>query len=162
MTPNTTNQKVYVNRSKEAALTCPSCHSSRMVNFSQYTDDKLPTKAKCACGCIFDVPDIILESRKFYRKKARLPGSYSKTAVDKIGSMTVKDVSFSGIRFRTEKEHDIEVDEILGVRFVLDDNKQTEIRRAVVVKNVRGRLIGAEFCDTHGYDMDLIYYLMLS
>jgi hypothetical protein len=82
--------------------------------------------------------------------------------VDKIGSMTVKDVSFAGIRFKTEKEHDIEVDETLGVRFVLDDNKQTEIRRPVVVKNVRGRLIGAEFCDTYGYDMDLIYYLMLS
>jgi hypothetical protein len=162
MTSNSTTQKVYVNKSKEVALTCPSCHSTRVVNFSQYTDDKVPTRAKCVCGCIFDVPDVLVESRKFYRKKTRLPGSYAKTVVDKIGAMTVKDVSFSGIRFTTEKEHDIEVDEVLGVRFVLDDNKQTEIRRPVVVRNVHGRVIGAEFCDTNGYDLDLIYYLMLS
>jgi hypothetical protein len=162
MTPNTVAQKVYVNKRKEAALTCPSCHSTRIVNFGQYTQDQIPTKAKCVCGCIFDVPDVIIESRKYYRKKTKLPGSYAKTVVDKIGAMTVKDVSFSGIRFTTDKEHDIEVNEVLGVRFVLDDTKQTEIRRTVTVKNVQGRVIGAEFCDTHGYDLDLIYYLMLT
>jgi hypothetical protein len=162
MTSRPARQKVYVNRRKEATLICPSCHSTKIVNFSQYTNDKIPSKAKCICGCIFDVPDVILETRKFYRKQTRLPGSYSKTVMDAIGCMTVKDVSFSGIRFKTEKEHAIEVDEVLGVKFVLDDNKQTEIRRTVVVRNVQGRLIGAEFCDTHGYDMDLIYYLMLS
>ena len=162
MTSNTAPRKAYVNSRKEVALTCPSCHSTRIVNFAQYTNDKIPLKAKCVCGCIFDVPDIILESRKYYRKRTRLQGSYTKTVVDEIGCMTVKDVSFSGIRFQTEKEHDITVDEVLGVRFVLDDHKHTEIRRTVTVRHVRGRFIGAEFCDMHGYDIDLLYYLILN
>ena len=162
MTSNTEPRKIYVNSRKEAALTCPSCHSTKIVNFAQYMNDKIPLKAKCLCGCIFDVPDVIIETRKFYRKRTRLPGSYSKTVVDATGCMTVTDVSFTGIRFKTEKEHDLVVEEVLGVRFVLDDHKHTEIRRTVVIKHVQGRFIGAEFCDKHGYDMDLIHYLMLA
>jgi hypothetical protein len=162
MTSNSAVRRLYVNKRKEAALTCPSCSSTRIVSFAQYTNDKIPTKAKCICGCIFDVPDVIIEARKFCRKKVNLLGSYSKTVVDEVGRMNVKNISFSGIRFKTEKEHNIEVDEVLGVRFVLDDDKQTEIRHTVVVRNVQGRLIGAEFCNAHGYDMDLIYYLMLT
>jgi hypothetical protein len=48
------------------------------------------------------------------------------------------------------------------VRFVLDDQKHTEIRRTVVIRHIQGRVIGAEFCDMHGYDMDLMHYLLLS
>jgi PilZ domain len=162
MTSDKVSQKVYINSRKEAALTCPSCQSTKIVNFAQYMNDKIPLKAKCQCGCTFDVPDVLIESRKFYRKKTRLLGSYSKTIVDAIGCMTVRDVSFTGIRFQTEKEHDLAVAEVVGVRFVLDDQKHTEIRRTVVVRHVQGRFIGAEFCDTPGYDMDLIYYLMLN
>jgi hypothetical protein len=121
-----------------------------------------PIKAKCLCGCIFDVPAVVIEARQFYRKRTRLPGSYAKTVVDAMGCMTVKDVSFTGIRFQTEKEHDLAVEEVVGVRFVLDDPKHTEIRRTVAIRHVQGRFIGAEFCDMHGYDMDLISYLMRS
>jgi hypothetical protein len=162
MTSPTVPRKVYINSRKETALTCPNCHNTKIVNFAQYLNDKSPIKAKCLCGCIFDIPDVVIEARKFYRKRTRLPGSYAKTIVDAIGRMTVKDVSFTGIRFQTEKEHNLAVEEVLGVRFVLDDHKHTEIRRTVVIRHVQGCFIGAEFCDTHGYDMDLIYYLMLS
>jgi len=133
-----------------------------MANLAQYTNTTNRIKAKCQCGCIFDVPDVVIEARKFYRKRTRLPGSYAKTVVDAMGCMTVHDVSFTGIRFQTEKEHDLALEEVLGVRFVLDDQKHTEIRRTVVIRHVQGRCIGAEFCDMHGYDMDLIHYLMLS
>ena len=162
MTSPTAPQKVYVNSRKEATLTCPSCHNTKLVNFTPYLNDKSPIKAKCLCGCIFAVPDVVIEARKFYRKKTRLSGSYAKTVVDTMGCITVQDVSFTGIQFQTEKEHDLIVEEVLGVRFVLDDHKHTEMRRTIVVRHVQGRCIGAEFCDTHEYDMDLIYYLMLS
>jgi hypothetical protein len=70
MTSNSAVRRLYVNKRKEAALTCPSCSSTRIVSFAQYTNDKIPTKAKCICGCIFDVPDVIIEARKFCRKKS--------------------------------------------------------------------------------------------
>ena len=162
MTSNTGPQKVYVKSRKAAALTCPSCHSTKIANLSQYTNTTSPLKAKCRCGCLFEVPDVVLEARKCYRKRTRLPGSYVKTVVDTMGCMTVHDVSITGLRFHTDKEHDLAVEEVLGVRFVLDDQKHTEIRRTVVIRHVQGHFIGAEFCDMHGYDMDLMHYLLLS
>jgi PilZ domain len=162
MTSHTAPRKVYVMSRNAAALTCPSCHSTKIANLAQYTHTTSPIKAKCRCGCLFDVPDVVLEVRKFYRKRTRLPGSYAKTVVDTIGCMTVHDVSFTGVRFHTDKEHDLAVEDVLGVRFVLDDQKHTEIRRTVVIRHIQGRVIGAEFCDMHGYDMDLMHYLLLS
>jgi hypothetical protein len=162
MTSHTATRKVYVKSRKAAALTCPSCHSTKIANLAQYTHTTSPLKAKCRCGCLFEVPAVVLEARRFYRKRTRLPGSYVKTVVDTMGCMTVHDVSMMGLRFHTDHEHDLAVEDVLGVRFVLDDEKHTEIRRTVVIKNVQGRVIGAEFCDRHTYDMDLIHYLLLS
>jgi len=163
MTSNTAPRKIYVKSRNAAALTCPSCHSTKIANLAQYTNTTRPIKAKCQCGGIFDVPDVVLDARKWYRKRTRLPGSYAKPVLHaKGGRMTVNDVSFTGIRFHTEKEDDLTVEEVLGVRFVLDDEKHTEIRRTVVIRQVQGRVIGAEFCDTHVYDMDLMHYLLLS
>ena len=163
MTSNTAPRKVYVKSRKAAALTCPSCHSTKIANLAPYTNTTRPIKATCQCGCLFEVPDVVLEARKWYRKRTRLPGSYAKPVVDtRRGCMIVHDVSFTGIRFHTEKEHKLTVEDVLGVRFVLDDQQHTEMRRTVVVRHVQGRFIGAEFCDMHVYDMDLMRYLLLS
>jgi PilZ domain len=162
MTSHTVPRKVYVKSRNAAALTCPSCHRTKIANLTQYTHITSPLKAKCRCGCLFDVPDVVLEARKFYRKKARLPGSYVKTVVDTMGCMTVHEVSMTGLRFHTDKEHDLAVEDVLGVCFVFDDEKHTEMRRTVVIRHIQGRVIGAEFCDRHTYDLDLIHYLLLS
>jgi hypothetical protein len=76
--------------------------------------------------------------------------------------MTVKDLSYSGVRFKTEKDEDIEVGDILGVKFILNDDKRLEVNRSVVVKNKQGHYIGVEFCDSQTYDMELMHYLLLS
>jgi hypothetical protein len=76
--------------------------------------------------------------------------------------MIVKDLSYSGLRFKTEKEDDIKVGDILGVKFILNDDKRVEVNRSTVVKNKQGRYIGAKFCDSQAYDMELMHYLLLS
>ena len=106
--------------------------------------------------------DISANMRKFYRKRTNLRGSYSNINMNKTGFMRVKDVSYSGISFELEKKDDLTAGDTLGVRFVLDDERKTEIHRAVVVKNVRDKLIGAEFCDNQVFDIELCYYLALS
>ena len=73
MTSPTAPRAVYVNSQKEAALTCPSCHNTKLVNFAPYLNDKSPIKAQCLCGCIFAVPDVVIESRKFLAKKDTPP-----------------------------------------------------------------------------------------
>jgi hypothetical protein len=145
---------------KGSKITCPNCRNTKVVDVAKYRGAKSPIKARCNCGCVFDVS--LKDLRRFYRKKANLPGSYSCTNMGKTGVVRVKNLSYSGVGFQTEKEHEIEVGDILGIRFMLDDGKKTELRRTVEVKSVRGRSIGAEFCDSQGFDAELCYYLMLS
>ena len=82
--------------------------------------------------------------------------------MNKTGFMRVKNVSYSGISFELEKKDEIAIGDTLGVRFVLDDEQKSEIHRAVRVKNVRDKLIGAEFSDNQVFDIELCYYLTLS
>jgi hypothetical protein len=154
--------KVFTNKLSQVPLTCPSCHTTTLVNMGKYTGTESTFKARCGCGCVFDIPGVVKEGRKYYRKKTSLPGSYFRTDKDVIGVIRIKDLSFSGIGFKTDKDHEIEVGDVLGVKFVLDAASKAELRHTVVVKRVRGNIIGAEFCDAQVYDMDLIHYLMLS
>ncbi|MCZ6875791.1 MAG: PilZ domain-containing protein [bacterium] len=162
MAVNIMPEEVNQESSNEIEITCPECKTTRTINVAKYRSSRRRIKAKCGCGCIFDMSDISADMRKFYRKKANLRGSYSNINMNKTGFMRVKDVSYTGISFELEKKDDLIAGDTLGVRFVLDDERKTEIHRAVVVKNVRGKLIGVEFCDNQVFDIELCYYIALS
>lgn len=163
MAATTEARKVFANRQGNTTLVCPKCTNSKAVNVAKYRNSQTSIKAKCGCGYIFDVHGIRDDLRKFYRKKANLPGSYSRVTDDKKGIMMVKDLSYSGLRFKTDKDDDeIEKEDILGVRFILNDERKTEICRSVIVKNIQGRYIGVEFSDCMAYEIELVQYLMLS
>ena len=146
----------------KAEIICPQCYKSWTLNVAKFRSSKKRIKAKCGCGCVFDISDYSFDMRKFYRKKTNLRGAYSSVTVDKTGFMRVRNVSYSGISFELEEEAEIEPGDTLGVRFVLDDDNKSEIRRAVVVRSVRGKLIGAEFADNQVFDIELCYYLALT
>ena len=161
MTAKATIEEVSANES-EVSITCPECNMTRTLNVAKYRSSKRRVKAKCGCGCIFDMSDVSANLRKFYRKITNLRGSYSSVNMNKTGFMRVKDVSYTGISFELEKNDEIEAGDTLGVRFVLDDERKTEIHRAVTVKFIREKLIGAEFSDNQVFDIELCYYLALS
>jgi hypothetical protein len=100
--------------------------------------------------------------RKYYRKKTNMKGSYSNVDMDKTGFMRVRNVSYSGLSFELENKADIEVGDTLGVRFVLDDDQKSEIHRAVRIKTIHDKMVGAEFSDSQVFDIELCYYLALS
>jgi hypothetical protein len=155
-------QKVFANAQGEVTIVCPHCHNAKAINIAKYRTSPTLLRAKCSCGYVIDINDICLNLRKYYRKKVNLKGSYLKVKEGERGIMIVKDLSYSGLRFKTEKEDDIKVDDILGVKFILNDDKRVEINRSTIVKNKKGRYVGAEFCDTQAYDMELMHYLLLS
>jgi hypothetical protein len=155
-------RKVFANMQGEATIICPNCQNAKAINIAKYRTTPTLLRAKCGCGHVIDIDDICLNLRKYYRKKTNLKGSYLKIKDEERGIMTVKDLSYSGIRFKTEKDDDIEVGDILGVKFILNDDKRLEVNRSVVVKNKQGRYVGVEFCDSQAYDMELMHYLLLS
>jgi hypothetical protein len=148
---------VYVNEDHEGTIICPNCEKNKRADFSKYGESREPLKVKCGCGCLFN---IIIESRRYYRKKINIPGHYTVPGSDKAGSIVVEDLSFTGIRFRTRLIHNLQVGETVDLQFVLDNKKKSEIYKRAIVKRVQGRSIGAEFCDLKAFDKELGYYLM--
>ena len=92
MTANVETQQIYANRRNNAHITCPSCSKTRVVNVGKYRNIDSPVKVKCSCGFVFQIPRISRESRKFYRKKTNLSGSYSNTETNKKGIIVVKEI----------------------------------------------------------------------
>ena len=113
-------------------------------------------RIRCRCQWIFTIQ---LETRSFYRKAPRLQGRYVKPQRGDFELLTVEDISFTGIHFRTRFSHDLQVEDILHVTFVLDNSARSELTKAVTVKHINGRQIGAEFCERQAFDTEPTYYL---
>ena len=157
MITKATTQKVYVNKEHEGTITCPQCEKSKRVNFAKYAGLREALKVKCSCGYLFK---IVIEARKYFRKRTHLTGNYVVPGTDKSGSIVVEDLSWSGIRFQTRMQHNLQIGELIDLRFVLDNDIRSEIAKKATVRRVHGRTIGAEFCDLKAYDKELGYYLM--
>ncbi len=61
--------------------------------------------------------------------------------------MTIESLSLSGAGFKTVEDNDVRVNEILHIRFYLDDPMETVIHKNVIVRNVRDAFIGVAFCE---------------
>jgi hypothetical protein len=158
-------QTIYTNLSEPVTLSCEQCGRRKALQAAIVKDLPQPLKVRCPCGATFEVNIII---RQLYRKKTRLLGTYVKhyPQTNKIleqGKMIVEDLSRTGLGFSTMNKHTIEVDDVLVVAFTLDDARKTDIRKAVRVRRIDDRLIGAEFFDHDAYtetNRILGFYLM--
>lgn len=160
-----TVKTVYTNADGQATIVCEHCGRTKSVPAANFREVFKPLKVRCSCGTIFF---ICLEIRKFYRKKTRLKGEYTKlnahsSALVEKGPLFVEDLSRTGIGFRTAALHTIQVSEVIVVQFTLDDNNRTEIRKSATVRRVSQYEIGAEFLDFSSYcseNRTLGFYLM--
>jgi hypothetical protein len=135
--------KLYVNVEDHASITCPKCNDVKVANVKRYNGSRKPLKIQCRCGWIFHG---ILETRKFYRKYVKFPGSYTKVGSQNYGLMLVENLSMSGIGFRTRMQQSIKAGDILTVKFVLDNKPRTEIAKDTVVKVVMRQISSLDTC----------------
>lgn len=156
-TSKTTLQKVYVNAEFIATITCQLCDKSRTMNVESFLHARRPIKVQCSCGNVFPVR---LEGRKYYRKDVELPGTYAYVENAQAGRLVVETLSFSGIGFRTLGAHTIHINDLLLLSFILDNAKQSPMKKWVVVHWVNGQRIGTEFHDIDLYDKEMGVYLM--
>ena len=158
-------KKIYVNDNEKGTLICEKCGKTRVVNLSDFKSIGKPLKVKCTCGHFFFVR---IEVRKFYRKSTHLRGEYIKISHDvakglEKGAMTVEDLSRTGLGFRTKTHHNICVEDMLQVRFTLDDAKHSEVHKSAIVKRATHDFVGAEFVDFDTFNeanRTLGFYLM--
>ena len=149
-------EKVFVNENNIAVFICPECKKSRNIDVSKYKNLDKASKIKCSCPCGHSY-NVILEKRKYYRKKANFPGIYVNIVssiganfLEEVGRGTLKvtDISRTGIQFTLNIQHDFSLHDKILVEFRLDDKQRTPIKKEVIIKNINGLEIGAEFFST--------------
>jgi hypothetical protein len=139
-------KKVFINNQNKAMFLCPACEKSRSLNVPGYRNigEVIRITYRCACGSSYD---LLLERRRFLRKDVNLPGVYYILGEDKVkGSMTVKNLSRAGLRLELKDEKHLKIGDKLLIGFCLDNNSKTVVKKKVVVRNMFGAYVGAEFC----------------
>jgi len=71
----------------------------------------------------------------------------------------VEDLSMGGLRFESLGAHQISLDDILEVKFKLDNPSRSEIRKMARVIWVRNRTVGVMYSEPKGNDKDLGFYM---
>ena len=147
---------VYVDDTNQASIICPECGFSKNINITNFKSTQKRAKAKCGCGESFR---FTFEFRKNYRKNVRLAGEYIVKVTGEKGDVIIRDLSLTGIRFESLKPHEISTNDILEVKFKLDNSVRSEIRKFAKVIWVRDRIVAAHYSETKLFEKDLGFYL---
>jgi hypothetical protein len=173
-----TIQRVFVKPDDTATINCPVCQLAKTVAVGKFRDTKHTITARCTCGHSFPIS---LDFRKHYRKKTTLPGIYEiqnpalankhwkKTNLNGTyslqapasggGHVLITNLSCGGLQFTTTGRHSIEIGQHARITFTLDDRKQTEISRHVIIQSITEHLIGCQFATNEPLEQGLRFYL---
>ena len=137
-------EKVYVDHTNQVKIICPKCRLEKHKIVFKFKDTHKRLKAKCRCGEVFRVT---LDFRKHYRKNAQLIGEYFVLTKYEKGKILIEDISKTGIRFSTLKPHNISRNDIVGLKFTLDNPMWMEIHTLVKIIWIVDRTVGVQFND---------------
>ena len=154
--------RTYLTISNTAHFICAACNSQWTEDVSEYLNfpSMVELKVNCKCGYSWST---ILERRRYFRKGVNFPGTYKfklHGKKDKVGSMTVVDISRKGLKLKLhDGGHRFRDGDLLEVTFPLDNNTKTLIKRVVDVKNIFENYLGVAFRDTRHEDADIDSYM---
>jgi len=152
---------VYVKDDNKAVLVCPHCGFSKTVDAGRCKKSAGPLKIKCTCGSTFEV---FIEFRGAHRKETDLVGHYCKLPhCEEWGEMVVKNISSTGLGFKTLGPHHIRAGDRIRVKFRLDDAKKSEIDKDIIAREVKDTYVGCSFSGPLEFDQvdsALGFYLM--
>ena len=157
--------KVFIADDDTATLICPACGKTKTADVSKYIGraDSVKIKVRCACGHAFVV---FLERRQQFRKATSLDGSYTYSGPHSAphashfgGKMTVVDISRTGVRIKFATMPRFTVGDRIQIEFQLDDSHGSVIKREVVIRNMKGYFVGAEYTTPLPFDNAIGFYL---
>jgi len=148
-------ETIYTDDTNRVSIICPKCGIEQNINTTNLKGTQKKLKGRCRCG---EPYQFTIEFRKRYRKDVSLPGEYSILGIGIKGEIIIRELSMSGIRFECLSPHHIAKDDIVRMKFKLDDPKRSEIRKPVKVEWVRDLTIGAHYIEKKLYETDLGFY----
>jgi len=150
-------EKVFVKADNMATIRCQECGLNKNLLVAKYRNRKTPLKIRCRCNHVFAVS---FEFRQHFRKPVILTGTYLfEPPASGSGSMTVENISRSGIGFIVSGTHVIELGQKAKIKFTLSNRKQTRMEKKVEIVSIKGNHIGGTFLDDQQFEKDLGFFL---
>ena len=111
-------QKVFLTKSGKAEFSCPKCSKRKQMDISRFinVDKEIRLKITCKCSHIFSVA---IERRKHLRKNVHLSGIL--IAGTQQFPIIVMDISKLGLKIKTKKVLNLNIDDKISIKFALDD-----------------------------------------
>lgn len=154
-------QRIKISPLDTAHLTCPDCGRRKILQLSEYKLEKRLTKVKYTCRCNRTCV-VTLESRSDRSSHRCFAGTYTAPAPQQCtGPMVVKRLNSKGLTLKTTRDQTILPGMTLEVEFVLDDAKQSMVKKNVRVTASQGKYLTAEFLVANHVD-DLGDYLFFN
>ncbi|MCP3874845.1 MAG: hypothetical protein GY699_17040 [Desulfobacteraceae bacterium] len=145
-------QRIKIDSFDTARFACPECHREKTMQLSEYKLKRQCTKVKCKCQC-GHVYIVILEKMIESIQRTQLLGTFIANGSLKCsGKMIIKKLNSKGLMIKTNIEQNILPGLELFLEFVLDDAKQSIVKKEVVVKAKKGKYLSAEFTSDEHYD----------
>jgi hypothetical protein len=152
--------EVFVHKKLVVAFACPQCNLEKSIEVEKIKDvSHWKVNATCRrCAHKFRVS---FNFRKYYRKEIFLHGLLfaDLATLDPIGDARLTDVSLTGIGFECAGWKP-KVGDVAIIRFLLDDEDNSEVEKRISIESIRGSKIGAAFMDTKGFDKVLGRYIL--
>ncbi|MBU2481693.1 MAG: HDOD domain-containing protein, partial [Proteobacteria bacterium] len=101
-----------------------------------------------------------IEDKTVVGKTVSLGGEFVRLKTRESGHMQIEKLSLSFIGFRISKSHRIQVNDFLDIQFPLNDINKSLIQRRVVVREIKGNYIFADFYNPPPYAKQLGFFLM--
>jgi hypothetical protein len=174
-------QKIYIGKNNLVTILCPRCGKGSEIDTTPYIRSKssarITLKFKCPscdCGhksckdckesnCTNGNTNVFqLERRKFFRKEVGLAG----ILFDRDGNkhpIRILDLSRTGVKMTRLSTRPITVGQHLVIEFTLDDAKQSQIKKEIIIRSTEDKLVAGEFTDIESYSHDdkmIGFYLM--
>ena len=151
--------KTYVRPDNTAVLTCKHCGCKKVILTDSFKGYKHKLKVKCVCQNVFIA---ILEFRSRVRKKTHLRGTYvNHSQDDSKGSLIIENISVTGLAFFSVDIKKFKEGDELSIEFALDDEHHTQIKKDVIVRDVRQRSVGCVYERSEdAFGSPLGYYVM--
>ena len=144
---------VYVDYTNQATIICPKCGLEKNIDVTNFKDTHKKLKVKCRCGEDFR---LTLDFRKNYRKNVRITGEYFVQGKDENGEVIIENISANGIGFAILSPHYISQNDIVELKFTLDNPIRTEIQELVKIIWIIDRNVGAQYIDPKSHVWDFI------
>jgi hypothetical protein len=152
-------KRVYLNKERQGCAICEKCGRVQRIQVAESAREQT-IEINCECHHTFSVR---IDQRRHYRKRVSLPGTFERVYPQNSekGRAIFKDLSQTGVGFLTYAKQKVKVDDVLKLKFTLDDPHESTIDVRGTVKIVNDQYVGVELDRPNEHTQKILgFYLM--